>query len=71
MTVYDFCELCTDDSVQVEIYDFTAGEAVFSGEFKDATWDFGDCEVLSFDIDPLTTRGIYLILNIETESEED
>ena len=71
MTIYDFCYLCTDDSVEIAIYDFTTEEEIFTGSLRDADFEHGDLEVLSFDITPPDSRGITLILNVETESEED
>lgn len=71
MTIYDFCYLCTDDSVTIAIWDFATESEIFVGELRDASFDFGDMEILSFDITPPDSRGIVLILNVETESEED
>ena len=72
MDVYDFCELCTDDSTVIAVWDYTTEEEVFCGTMQDARWeDFSSCEVLSFDICPPDGRGVTLILNIETEEEED
>lgn len=65
MDVYDFCYLCTDDTVEVRIYDMNP--AVENEVFRGSMWDaeqsaFSDYEVLSFDLDP--REG--LILNIDT-----
>lgn len=72
MNVYDFCNLCTDDSTIIAVYDFTSEDEIFCGSMRDAMWeDFSDCEVLSFDICPPDGRGVSMILNIETEEGED
>ena len=72
MDVYDFCNLCTDDGTIVAVYDFAAGDEIFCGTMSDAMWeDFSNCEVLSFDICPPDGRGVSLILNIETEDDDD
>lgn len=65
MDVFDFCNLCTDDTAEVRIYDMNP--AVENEVFKGSMWDaeqsaFSDYEVLSFDHDP--REG--LILNIDT-----
>ena len=64
MPVYDFCGLCTDDSVDVSIYDMNEEieKEIFSGTMRDAMEsDWADFEVESFD---LTPDG--LCLNIDT-----
>lgn len=65
MDVFDFCNLCTDDTVEVRIYDMNPD--VENEVFKGSMWDaeqsvFSDYEVLSFDLGP--REG--LILNIDT-----
>ena len=65
MSVYDFCNLCTDDGAPVRIYDMNPAieNEVFNGPMRDAmysTWE--RYEVESFDLDP--EDG--LILNIDT-----
>ena len=65
MDVFDFCNLCTDDTAEVRIYDLNPD--VENEVFKGSMWDayqsaFSDYEVLSFDLDP--REG--LILNIDT-----
>lgn len=65
MDIFDFCNLCTDDTAEVRIYDMNP--AVENEVFKGSMWDaeqsaFSDWEVLSFDLDP--REG--LILNIDT-----
>lgn len=65
MDVFDFCNLCTDDTVEVRIYDMNP--SVENEVFKGSVWDseqsaFSDYEVASFDLDP--REG--LILNIDT-----
>lgn len=71
MTVYDFINLMTDDSVEIAIYDFTTETEIFKGEARDAMYeDYSYCEVQSFDIDTMSKRGIFLILNVETECDD-
>ena len=65
MDVFDFCNLCTDDTAEVRIYDMNPPieNEVFRGSMSDAQQSaFSDHEVLSFDLDP--REG--LILNIDT-----
>lgn len=65
MDVFDFCSLCTDDMVEVRIYDMnpTVDKEVFRGSMWDASQSaFSDYEVSSFDLDPQAG----LILNIVT-----
>ena len=65
--VYDFCNLCTDDSIEITIYDFYGEEEVFRGtmrEAQDSSWEAYDVE--SFD---LTPYGM-IILNIDTEDND-
>ena len=67
MSVYDFCSLCTDDSVEVSIYDMNEDVeiGVFGGSMRDAMYsDWADYEVDSFD---LTPDG--LCLNIDTSED--
>lgn len=72
MDIYEFVNLLTDDSATIAVYDFTAGEEIFCGEARDAQFeDFSDCEIMSIDIIPADSRGVSVILNIETEEEED
>lgn len=64
MDVFGFCNLCTDDTVEVQIYDMNS--AVENEVFVGSMWDaeqsaFADYEVLSFDIE----KG-QIILNIDT-----
>lgn len=65
MDVYNFCNLCTDDSVPARIYDMNPAieNEVFSGTMREATYSAWEgYEVFSFDLDP--EAG--LILNIDT-----
>lgn len=69
MSVHDFCFLCTDDQVEIRIYDMNddVEDEVFVGTMRDAMYgDFADYEVDSFDYTP---DG--LILNIDTTEEDD
>lgn len=64
MDVYDFCGLCTDDTIQLSIYDMhpEIEHEVFKGSMWDAQQSpFSDYEVYSFDLSP---DG--LTLNIDT-----
>jgi len=72
MDIYDFCGLVSDDSVMVAIWDFTTEEEVFCGELRDAAHDeWGGYEILSIDFCVSDPRGVSVILNIETEEDED
>lgn len=73
MDIYDFCNLCSDDSVTVAIYDYTTGEEVYKGELREAAFgDFGDYEIVAIDlVYPNIQHDVSIILNIETESEEE
>lgn len=64
MDVFGFCNLCTDDTVEVRIYDMNPD--VENEVFKGSMWDaqqsaFSDHEVLSFDLDP--HDGLILIID--------
>ena len=64
MDVYDFCGLCTDDTMEVRIYDMNPAieQEVFVGNMWDAQQStFSDYDVSSFDLD----EG-RIILNIDT-----
>lgn len=64
MDVFDFCGLCTDDTMEVRIYDMNPAIAqeVFVGSMWDAQQStFSDYDVSSFDLD----EG-RIILNIDT-----
>lgn len=70
--VYDFCELCTDDSWKIAIYDFTTEEEVFRGSIRDAMdSDYAFCDVLSYDICVSDDSDVAMILNIETDDEDE
>lgn len=69
MSIYEFVNLLSDDSIEVAVWDFTAEDEVFCGSASDASWDFGDYEILGIDITPPDKRGVSVILNIETEGE--
>lgn len=72
MDIYEFVSLLTDDGAEIAVYDLSAGEEIFCGEARDAQFeDFSDCEIMSIDIIPADSRGVSVILNIETEEEED
>ena len=64
MDVYNFCQLCTDDSAEIKIFDMSPDneKEVFSGTIRDAMFgEYSDWEVWSFDY----VEGD-LILNIDT-----
>lgn len=64
LTVYDFCNLCTEDSEVITICDLAHGEAkdVFCGPLWEAMRsDYADWEVISYDF-----WGRTLALNINT-----
>ena len=72
MDIYEFVSLLTDDSAEIAVYDLSAGEEIFWGEARDAQFeDFSDCEIMSIDIIPADSRGVSVVLNIETEEEQD
>lgn len=71
ITVSDFVYGMTDDSVEIAIYDFSAEKEIFCGEAREASYDYGEYEVSSFDVDTMSKRGVYIILNIETEEDDD
>lgn len=71
MDVYDFCNLCTDDSVEVHIFDMNENicDEVFCGTAKEAAdsrWKY--CEVESYD---LNFNDKYFCLNITTDEDKD
>ena len=68
MIIYDFCYLCTDDSVIIRIFDMNENveEEVFSGSIRDAMLsEFAEFEVESFGVAP--QEGI--TLNIDSSDE--
>jgi len=72
MDINEFVSLLTDDGVTIAVYDFTVGDEIFCGDARDAEYeDFSDCEILSIDICPPDSRGVTVVLNIETESEDE
>lgn len=72
MDIYDFVNLLTDDSAVVAVYDYTTEEEVYCGEARDLLYeDIRDCEILAVDLCSGDPRGVVLILNIETEKEEN
>jgi len=72
MDIYDFVNLLTDDSSVVAVYDYTTEEEVYCGEARDLLYeDIRDCEILAVDLCNGDPRGAVLILNIETEKEEN
>ena len=72
MDIYEFVSLLTDDSATIAVFDFTTEEEIFCGTARDAQFeDFSDCEIMSIDIIPSDSRGVSVILNIETESEDE
>lgn len=65
MTVSYFCYLCTDDTVEIRIYDMNPAieNEVFVGSMHDAIYsEWEGYEVLSYDLDPQAG----LIVNIDT-----
>ena len=69
MSVYDFCNLCTDDSTEIRVFDMNeeVTTEIFVGTMRDAMFEFfcAGLEVLSFDMDP---QG-GLILNVDTSED--
>lgn len=71
MTVYDFVELLTDDCETVAVWDYRTEEEVFKGSAREASWDFGEYEILGIDLVPKCAGcEEIVILNIETEEED-
>lgn len=61
MTVYDFCNLCIDDSAKVKLYDLNHDTVVFEGTMAEAQLSrFDGYEIESFD----EPDGITMCLNI-------
>ena len=71
MNISELLYYLTDDSVTVAVWDFTAEDEVFCGSAQEAGWEYGDEEVLSFDICPADSRGVTFIINIETEEDDE
>ena len=71
MDVYDFCTLCTDDSVVISIFDMNenVSDEVFRGEIRDLLLgdDWLTWEVQSFD---LNFKDNFFCLNIDTSEDE-
>lgn len=69
MSVYDFCNLCTDDSTEIRVFDMNeeVTTEIFVGTMRDAMFEFfcAGLEVLSFDMDPQCG----LILNVDTSED--
>jgi len=66
--VYDFCQLCTDDSVEIHIFDMNPNveDDVFFGTMRDAQFsDYSGYTVWSFDL----AEGD-MVLNIDTADAE-
>lgn len=72
MDVYDFCMLCTDDSVVISVYDLNedVSDEVFHGEMHELLYGdkWLDNEVMSFD---LNFNDQYFCLNIDTSDDEE
>ena len=72
MDIYDFVTLLTDDSAMVAVYDYATEEEVYCGEARDLLYeDIRECEILAVDLCSGDPRGVALILNIETEEDEE
>ena len=69
MDIYEFVGLLTDDSAIIAVWDYTLEGECFCGSARDASFDWGDYEILSVDITPPDKRGVSVILNIETEED--
>lgn len=67
MTVLEFVSLCEEDSIlNVTLFDTATGDAVWSGRGYDLDeCDYGDCEVISFDL----PKDESITLNIDTSDE--
>lgn len=66
MSVYDFCELCVDDSCTIAIWDAKVEEEVFRGEMSEAKYGYyAEYEVEGFDP---PYDGV-ICLNIDTSED--
>ena len=71
MTIYDFCNLCTEEYTDCIVYDLTTDREVFKGTFRDVVFDeWGDYEISSFDLCPCDDGLVLFVFNIETEDED-
>ena len=67
MTVYEFCEVCTEDErYEARVFDIRTGDVVFSGSIEDVMESrFGDC----------TLHGVCLlrdnIIEFDISTEEE
>ena len=73
MTIYDFVYLLSDDLQTAAVYDFAEEKEVFCGSARDASFDYGDLEIMSIDIDACDSRGgsrgAMIVFNIDTSEE--
>lgn len=64
MTVYEFLNLCIDDTQKFALYDFAKDEVVWLGLAEDLPERLEDCEVSSFD--GITNPNV-MTINIDSE----
>ena len=64
MTVFEFLNLCVDDTQKFALYDFAEDEVVWMGLAEDLPERFEDCEVSSFD--GITNPNV-MTINIDSE----
>ena len=64
MTVYEFLNLCIDDTQKFALYDFSKDEIVWLGLAEDLPERLEDCEVSSFD--GITNPNV-MTINIDSE----
>ena len=66
MDVYEFIDLLNQDDVVVFVYDMTTESETRFAEKRDAQEEYGEYEVLSFDVCKVCDE-VSVILNIETD----
>lgn len=66
MDAYEFLDLLNQDDVVVYVYDMTTESEKYFTEKRDAQEEYGECEVLSFDVCYVCDE-LSVTLNIETE----
>lgn len=64
MTVYEFLNMCIDDTQKFALYDFARDEVVWMGQAQDLPERFDDYEVSSFDG---ITNSKIMTINIDSE----
>lgn len=68
MSVYELLELFTENA-DVEIYDISVGNVVYSGDGEDIPAEYEDAIVQSIDSPKLSNSPRVLTVNIDTEED--